>query len=66
MILEIGKNYVEKFYNGDLKKAVAEHDGVKWTNERIKKAFNFGNGTIEELKRYIQDNSKYAYFVTTL
>ena len=63
MILEISKNYVKKFYNGDTKKAVAENDGVKWTQERIKAAFNFGHGTPEDLRRYMADNAAYAYFV---
>ena len=64
MILEISKNYVKKFYSGDIKKAVAENDGVKWTQERIKAAFNFGNGTPEDLRRYMADNAAYSYFVT--
>lgn len=64
MILEIGKSYVEKFYNGNLQNAVTERDGIEWTQERIKAAFNAGNGTNEDLKRYMQDNGKYAYFVT--
>lgn len=64
MILEISKNYVKKFYNGDLKKAIAEKDGAAWTPERIKAAFNFGRGTPEDLRRYMADNAAYSYFVT--
>lgn len=63
MILEIDKSYVEKFYNGDLKKCIIEKDGMLWTDERIKGAFNFGKGTKKDLKEYMKDNQKYAYFV---
>lgn len=64
MILEIGKSYVDRFYNGDLKKAVAERDGVEWTQERIKAAFNAGNGTESDLRRYMQANRQYSHFAT--
>lgn len=63
MLLEIGKKYVQEFYNGKLYAAVAQKDGVLWTDDRICKSFNFGNGTIKDLQRYINDNKKYAYFV---
>ena len=63
MILEIGKSYINKFYSGDLKAAILKKDGVLWTDEKIKAAFNFGNGTIKDLKNYINNNKKYAFFV---
>lgn len=63
MILEIGKSYINKFYNGKLEEAVKNKDGILWTNERIKKAFNNGNGTKKFLKNYIENNKKYCYFV---
>lgn len=63
MILEISKDYLQKFYNSNLKEAIAEKDGVLWTSERIKKAFNFGNGTEKDLKKYIKTNEKYCIFV---
>ena len=63
MILEIGKSYINKFYSGDLAAAIKEKDGILWTNEKIKAAFNFGNGTIKDLKNHINNNRKYAYFV---
>lgn len=63
MILEIGKSYVTKFYNGNLMDAVKEKDGILYTDEIIKSAFNFGNGTIKDLKNYIENNKKYAFFV---
>ena len=32
MVLEIGKSYVNKFYNGNLEKAVENKDGILWTD----------------------------------
>lgn len=63
MIFEIGKSYVKKFYNGNLKQCIQEKDVIIWTDERIKKAFNFGNGTIKDLNRYMHDNKEFCYFV---
>lgn len=63
MILEIGKSYINKFYSGDLKAAIKEKDGILWTDEKIKAAFNNNNGTIKDLKNHISNNKKYAYFV---
>lgn len=63
MILEISKKYLREFYNGDLKAAILKKDGILWTNEKIKAAFNNGNGYIKDLKRYMNDNKIYCYFV---
>ena len=46
MILEIGKSYINKFYGGNLAAAIQKKDGILWTDEKIKAAFNFGNGKI--------------------
>ena len=63
MILEIGKSYIKRFYNGNLKEAVKNKDGILWTDEKIKAAFNNGNGTKKHLKNHIENNKKYCYFV---
>lgn len=63
MILEIGKSYVNKFYNGKLKDAVKAKDGILWTSEKIKNAFNNGNGNKTDLKKHIDSNKNFAYFV---
>lgn len=34
-----------------------------WTEERIKGAFNFGNGTIKDLKRYAKNNKQFCTIV---
>lgn len=63
MILEIGKTYIQQYYNGNLKAAVNAKDGILWTDERIKAAFNNGNGSTSDLKRYISNNKQYAHFI---
>ena len=63
MILEIGKSYVNNVYSGNLKAAIKEKDGILYTDEIIKAAFNNGNGSRADLNRYILCNRKYAYFV---
>lgn len=63
VILEISKSYVKRFYGGHLKECIRQKDGLLWTPGRIKAAFNNGNGTKEDLKRYINDNKQFAYFV---
>lgn len=34
-----------------------------WSSERIKKAFNFGNGTIKDFENYINLNKKYCTII---
>lgn len=63
MILEISKSYIKKHYNGDLKKAVKNNDGILWTEKTIKAAFNNGNGTKKDFQRYCRDNKNYCYFI---
>lgn len=38
-------------------------DFLAWTPEKIKAAFNFNNGTIKDLKRYMRDNKCYCLFL---
>ena len=62
MIIEIDKGYLNEFYNGDIIKAYQQGDYFEWTPERIKRAFNFGNGTEKDLERYIRLNKQFAIF----
>lgn len=64
MTLEISKTYVRDFYNENLEECIKEKDGIDWTQERIQAAFNGGNGRDKDLKRYMNDNEQYSYFVT--
>ena len=63
MIIEIDKRLLSEIYNGNIKKAVAAGDYKRWTHDSIKNAFNFGNGTEKDLKRYMEDNKKYCVFM---
>lgn len=63
MILEIGRKYLRDFYNNNLAKAVKEKDGVKWDDEKIKKAFNFGNGTRKHFEEYRRNNAQFCIYV---
>ena len=62
MIIEIDKNYLNEFYNGNIMEAYQRGDCLEWTPERIKSAFNFGNGTEKDLERYIRLNKQFAIF----
>lgn len=61
-ILEIDKKYCKKYYNNDYKTCIEELDGVLYDDNIIKRTFNFGNGTVEDLKRYIECNRKYCRY----
>lgn len=63
MFREIDKGICREFYNGNLKRAVAEEEGILWTDERIRHSFNFGDGTQADFNRYMRDNKRYAHFV---
>lgn len=47
---------------------VIEHDKqhkdliIEWTAERIRSCFNYGNGKIQDMENYMQDNRQYAKF----
>ena len=60
MIIEVckrGDAYLRVFYHNNPLEMVQAMDGLQWTPERVKSAFNFGNGTIKDLQRYIRDNN---------
>lgn len=61
-ILEISKDYLREFYNGDISLLIGCKDGVIYDDERIKNAFNFGNGTIPDFERYMNNNKIFCYF----
>ena len=63
MYLEIGKDYIKKFYNGDVRKAAKRKDGILWNDARIKNAFNCKGGTITDFKEYMNNNKMYSYFI---
>lgn len=63
MYIEIPKNILRDDCGGDIKKAIADGWYLEWTPERIKHAFNFGNGTIADLKKHMKMNKNYSVFL---
>ena len=61
--VEIDPDYLDSEYNGIVADAIKARDGIFWTDDLIAKAFNFGNGTPEDFKRYMAANKDYTVFV---
>ena len=61
MIIELYKPWVKKC--GSLKEAIRRGWYIEWTPEKIKAAFNFGNGTKKDFERYKKENIKYCLFL---
>ena len=61
MIIEISRKKAQDLKS--IEKAIKNQWFTVWTPERIKAAFNFGNGTKKDFNRYKKDNSKLCYFV---
>lgn len=61
-ILELDRKEAREIYNNNYKKMISQNDGVLYDDERIKKAFNFGRGTINDLQRYINNNRQYCRY----
>ena len=59
-ILEISKSYVRKFYDGDLKAAIKEKDGIIFDNDTIISFF----GSLKEFERYKKDNSIFCHYIS--
>ena len=47
----------------DAEKSYKAGDWNIWSSKRIKGAFDFGNGTMRDMKRYAADNRQYATFI---
>ena len=65
MIIEIDRKWLREEYNGNLKQLIKAEEYLDWTPERIKRAFAFGYGTIDDLYKYIDNNRRYAIFYDT-
>ena len=59
MIIEVSIQN-ESFYKGGINQAIKDGYFNVWTDERIKKAFNFGNGTKKDFNRYKEANKSYC------
>lgn len=61
MIREIYKPYIKQ--DGSIEKVIENGFYIDWTPERIKNAFNFGNGTEKDLKKHIENNKCFCLFL---
>ena len=48
---------------GSVKKAYEQGFFTVWDSDRIKRAFNFGNGTLKDFKNYMENNKNYCLFM---
>lgn len=60
MIIEISRKKAQELKSAD--KAIKNLWFTVWTSERIRAAFNFGNGTEKDFDRYMKDNKDYCIF----
>lgn len=58
---EVNKKYIARY--GTIEKAIEEGYFIDWTPERIKAAFNAGNGTMKDFKRYMNDNKQFCKYL---
>ena len=68
--IEIGKDYLKKEYNGDVKAAVAARDGIIFDSvEKVQRALDSFNQDGNEkraeevLKKHMDNNKKYCIYV---
>ena len=61
MIIQIYKPYIKKY--GSIKEVIKKSYFVTWDEQRIKNAFNFGDGSAKDFKRYKEDNKQYCLFL---
>ena len=61
MIIEFYKPWLKEC--GSVKEAMRRGWFITWTPERIKGAFNNGNGTKKDLKKYMDNNKALCYFM---
>ena len=57
--LEISKKYLEKFYNGNLKEAVSNLDGILFDDKKIAASFV----SRADFERYMKDNKQFCIYV---
>lgn len=67
--IEIGRDYLRKEYNGDIKAAVSARDGIIFDSvEKIHNALDYFGEISEKqaervLKRHMENNKKYCIYV---
>ena len=65
MWLEISRGLLRQHNcsDNDVNEGILQGFYNVWNDKRIKNAFNGGNGTFKDFKRYMKDNQKYCVFV---
>ena len=58
--LELSKNYINKYYNGNKKEAIKVKDGIIFNDEKVNKTFSDG---WKGFFRHKENNKQYCYFV---
>lgn len=58
--------FLEFDKQGKLENAIKQGLYAERNEKFIKNAFNFGNGTIKDFNRYVEDNKKYAEFIQVI
>ena len=61
MIIEIYRPVLEKC--GSVKEAMRRGLYTAWTPDKIKGSFNYGKGTVKDLKKYMDNNKTLLCFV---
>lgn len=61
-VIELSKSYCNEFYNGNFNEMIEKKDGNIFDDEKIKKAFNFNNGTKKDFKSYMENNKQYCKY----
>lgn len=61
MIIEIYKPWIKK--HGTAKEAIRRGWYIEWTPEKIRGAFNNGNGNEKDFKQYKENNKSLCLFM---
>ena len=61
LVYEIPKRAVKNL--GSVEKAIKNGYFVSWDDNRIKNAFNDGNGTINDFRRYVINNKQFCHYI---
>ena len=61
MTIEIYRENIVKY--GSIENAIKEGFYTVWTQDKIRKAFNFGNGTQKDFERHKDNNKTLCVFM---
>jgi len=61
-IIELSRKVCRDYYGGNYNDMITLNDGVIFDDETIRKAFNFGAGTVEHFKEYMQNNRTFCRY----